>query len=86
MLENARLSSNIGRFDLDFMEREATPSLLMKLSIQVHLARLSLSNTVSVSKYSVLNSPVPPFITGCTKPIYSRRPVEARVTSPWTKP
>jgi putative transposase len=30
------------------MEREATPRLLMKLSIQLHLAGLSLSNTVSI--------------------------------------
>jgi len=33
---------------LGFVEREATPRLLMKLSIQLHLAGLSLSNTVSV--------------------------------------
>jgi transposase-like protein len=31
-----------------FVEREATPRLLMNLSIQLHLAGLSLSNTVSV--------------------------------------
>ena len=30
------------------MEREATPRFLMKLGIQLHLAGLSLSNTVSV--------------------------------------
>ncbi|WP_408960699.1 IS6 family transposase [Natrinema sp. 74] len=44
--ENARLGSSIGQFDLDFVEREATPQLLMKLSIQLHLAGVSLSNTV----------------------------------------
>jgi transposase-like protein len=32
--------------ELDVVEREATPRLLMKLSIQLHLAGLSLSNTV----------------------------------------
>jgi transposase-like protein len=32
---------------LGFVEREATPRLLMKLSIPLHLAGLSLSNTVS---------------------------------------
>ena len=31
-----------------FVEREATPKLLMKLGIQLHLAGLSLSNTVSI--------------------------------------
>jgi putative transposase len=48
MPENARLSGSIAQFDLDFVEREATPRLLMKLSIQLHLAGLSLSNTVSI--------------------------------------
>ena len=47
MPENARLSGSIPQFDLDFVEREATPQLLMKLSIQLHLTGLSLSNTVS---------------------------------------
>ncbi|MCD2205114.1 IS6 family transposase [Halobacterium sp. KA-6] len=48
MPENARLNGNIGQIDLAFVEREATPQLLMKLSIQLHLAGLSLSNTVSI--------------------------------------
>jgi transposase-like protein len=48
MPENASLSGNLDQFDLDFVEREATPRQLMKLSIQLHLAGLSLSNTVSV--------------------------------------
>ena len=48
MPENTRLSGSIAQFDLDFVEREATPRLLMKLSIQLHLAGLSLSNTVSI--------------------------------------
>ncbi len=48
MPKNAGLSGNLDQIDLDFVEREATPELLMKLSIQLHLAGLSLSNTVSV--------------------------------------
>ncbi|MDL0120931.1 IS6 family transposase [Halobacterium salinarum] len=48
MPENARLNGNIDQIDLEFVEREATPRLLMKLSIQLHLAGLSLSNTVSI--------------------------------------
>ena len=48
MPENARLSGSIGQIDLDFVEREATPRLLMKLSIQLYLSGLSLSNTVSI--------------------------------------
>ena len=48
MPENARLNGRLDRIELDFVEREATPRLLMKLSIQLHLAGLSLSNTVSI--------------------------------------
>jgi transposase-like protein len=45
---NARLNHCLDEIDLGFVEREATPRLLMKLSIQLHFAGLSLSNTVSV--------------------------------------
>jgi transposase-like protein len=48
MPENASLSGCFDRIDLGFVEREATPRVLMKLSIQLHLAGLSLSNTVSI--------------------------------------
>ena len=48
MPENARLSGSLDQIELEFVEREATPQLLMKLNIQLHLAGLSLSNTVSV--------------------------------------
>jgi putative transposase len=48
MPENASLSGCLDEIDLAFVEREATPRLLMKLSIQLHLAGLSLSNTVSI--------------------------------------
>jgi transposase-like protein len=34
--------------NLEFVEREATPRLLMKLSIQLYLAELYLSNIVSI--------------------------------------
>ncbi len=48
MPEITRLSGSIAQFNLDFIEREATPRFLMKLGIQVHLAGLSLSNIVSI--------------------------------------
>ena len=38
----------LDEIELGFVEREATPRLLIKLSIQLHLAGLSLSNTVSI--------------------------------------
>jgi len=54
MPENDRLSGCLDEINVDFVEREATPWLLMKLSIQLHLAGLSLSNTVSfLEKFGV---------------------------------
>ena len=47
MPENDRLNSCLDEINLEFVEREATPRLLMKLSIQLHLSGLSLSNTIS---------------------------------------
>ncbi len=52
MTENTRIKGSIGQIKLGFVESEATPRLLMKLSIQLHLAGLSLSNTVSVLEIS----------------------------------
>ena len=48
MAEFARLSGDCDWLDLGFVEREATPEPAMKLGIQLHLAGLSLSDTVSV--------------------------------------
>ncbi|SEO13467.1 Transposase (or an inactivated derivative) [Halorientalis persicus] len=47
MPKTDRLNGCLDQIELEFVEREATPRLLMKLSIQLHLAGLSLSNTVS---------------------------------------
>jgi len=48
MLEIARLNGGSDCFELDFLEREATPEPAMKLGIRLHLAGLSLSDTVSI--------------------------------------
>lgn len=71
----------IGRIDLDFVEREATPELLMKLSIQLHLAGYHFRILFRFLMYSVLIAHVQPFITGFTKPIYSQRRVRVRISS-----
>jgi hypothetical protein len=47
MPENTRLSGSVDQNDLEFVEREATPRLLMKFGIQFHLAGLSLSHGIS---------------------------------------
>ncbi len=46
MAEITRLSSCYDWFELDFVERERTPSHLIKLCIRCHLSGLSLSNIV----------------------------------------
>jgi len=46
MPENDRLDGCSNEIELGFVEREATPKLLMKLGIRLHLAGTSLSNTV----------------------------------------
>ena len=48
MPENARLNGCLNEIELGFVEREAARRLLMKLGIQLHLAELSPSNTVSI--------------------------------------
>jgi len=48
MPETTRLSGCLNQIDFAFVAREATPQLLMKPSIQLHLAGLSLSNTISI--------------------------------------
>mgnify|MGYP000674513165 CR=1 FL=1 len=48
MLEIDRLSDGSDRFELGFVERESTPEPAMKLGIRLHLAGLSLSNTISI--------------------------------------
>jgi len=54
MAEITRLSGCSEWIDLDFVERERTPRRLMGLGIRLHLAGLSLSNTVSeLEKFGV---------------------------------
>jgi transposase-like protein len=48
MPENTRFSGSITQIELGFVEREATPGLLVKLGIQLHLAGLSISDTGSI--------------------------------------
>jgi len=52
-----RLTGASDWIDLDFVERERTPRQLMKLGIRLHLAGLSLSNTISeLEKFGVQRS------------------------------
>ncbi len=80
MPESASLSGNIDQIDLGCIEREATPRLLMKLSIQLHFAGLSLSNTVFILETFGVERLVLLFIIGFTRPIYSLNPVDVQIT------
>lgn len=48
MNEIDRLGGGSDAIELDFVERESTPTEMMKLAIRLHLSGLSLSNTVSI--------------------------------------
>jgi len=48
MAEIVRLIGSSDCFELDFLEREATPEPAMNLGIRLHLAGLSLLNTISI--------------------------------------
>ena len=67
MPENDRLDGCLNELELGFVEREATPKLLMKLGIQLHLAGLSLSNTVSILEIFGVSRARSPFIIGFTR-------------------
>ena len=57
MAEITRLSGCSDWIDLEFVERQRTPPQLMKLGIRLHLAGLSLSNTVrKLEKFGVQRS------------------------------
>ena len=60
MAEITRLSGRSDWIELDFVERERTPSELMKLGIRLHLAGVSLSNTIrELEKFGVERSRKP---------------------------
>ncbi|MFC7174481.1 IS6 family transposase [Haloplanus litoreus] len=48
MPEISRLSDGSDWIELDFVERQRTPEFAMRLGIQMHVAGLSLSNTISI--------------------------------------
>ena len=54
MAEIVRLTESSDWIDLGFVQRERTPKPLMELGIRLHVAGLSLSNTISeLEKFGV---------------------------------
>ena len=86
MSKDANLNECFDRIELASIEREATPRLLMKLSIQLHLAGLSLSNTVSMLELFGVGRARSTVHIGFTRPIYSSNLVGVRITSRSTRP
>jgi len=80
MPENDRLSGCLDEINLEFVEREATPQLLIKLSIQLHLSDYRFRILFHFLSYLVLNRCDLPFITGFIRPIYSQNLVGVRIT------
>jgi len=87
MPEIARLNGCTDWIDLDFVERQRTPERAMKLGIQLQLAGLSLSNTVSILEELswVSNDLEKQSTIGSRKRIYSPQRVEVRITLRSTK-
>ena len=80
MFNSNRFTSSIDWIELEFVEREQTPHEIIETGIQLHLAGLSLSNTVLFLEVLVLKEFDPPFITGFTRPIYSQNLGGDRIT------
>ena len=80
MPENDRLGGCLDEINLEFVEREATPRLLMRLSIQLHLSGYHFRIPFHFLRYLVLIGFDLPFTTGFTRPIYSQKRVGARIT------
>jgi hypothetical protein len=78
--EYGHFSGCLDEINLEFVQREATAKLLMKLSIELHLAKLPLLNTVFFLEIFVLIGADLLVITGFIKPIYSQKLAEARIT------
>jgi len=85
MPKNAGLSSTFDQIDLDSVEREATPELLMKLGVRLHLAELSLSNTVSVLEVFGVQCARSTVHNWFTRQIYSLKMGDLRITLRLTK-
>ena len=76
----ARFDDSLGQIELEFVEREAIPQLLMKLSIQLHLQNCLFQILFLFLMYLVSNGHMSPFTIGYTRKIYSPTMVDSRIT------
>jgi len=80
MPENGPLIGNLDEIDLEFVEREATPRLLMKFSFSFILLDYSFRILFRFLRCLVSNVLDPLFIIGFTRPSYSQNLVDLRIT------
>ena len=86
MAENGCLNGCLNEINLEFVEREATPRLLMRLSIQLYLLDFRLRMLSLLLRYLVSNALDPPSTIGFTRPIYSPNLVGVGTTLRLTRP
>lgn len=84
--ESVRLTGCSDLPELEFVEQEAIPESAMKLGIQLHLAGLSLADTLSASMAWVTSAATPPFAAPSKKPTYGPQKAQTRITTRLTKP
>jgi hypothetical protein len=85
MTENTSLNDCICQIELGFVNREATPRLLMRLGIQLSRKTISFEYCILLM-YLTLNVLVRPLTAGCARLVYSLWMDEARITSRAIKP
>jgi len=86
MPESGRFTEYFTSTYLEFVEREATPLLLINLSIHFYLAEFSILNIIFflIFLVSIVHDLLR--ITGLAEPSFSRSLVAFRITLPWTQP
>jgi hypothetical protein len=79
MLKNPSLVGSIDRFELEFVERQATPELVMKLVFKFTSADYRFRIPYPFLRYLVLNGLDQLFITGYTRLSYSPKTVSLQI-------
>ena len=86
MPKTTGLNGCLDETELEFVEREATPRLLMKLSVQLHPAVSRFRILSHFLRYSVSVALDQPFTTAFKRPLYSPNLAGLRTTLRLMKP
>ena len=85
MPEIDRRSGSADWIDLDFVQRERTPERIIEVGIQLHLARLSLSNTKQYLERLGVGRSQTAIHNWVQNPNYNRPAMRRRITSRLTR-